>query len=275
MPELPELEVVCEVLNRRIGGQTIVNVELIQPGGGIVARDLTFTHFGNTLTGKRIEQIKRRGKFLLFTLSESLHLAVNEKLTGRLQLASPVEKRKAKTCLVLTLSGGGQLRYFDQKAMGQIYLTRDLARVPNLAELGPEPFDISLEDFRERLRPYRGEIKNILTHGEFVAGIGNAYADEILWAAHIHPYRKCTQLTAEEIDRLHAAMQTTLREAIAKVRAGMGDAIHVESRDFMAVHMKAGEPCPRCGARISVVNTNQRITNYCQTCQPGGLIKGM
>jgi formamidopyrimidine-DNA glycosylase len=275
MPELPELEVVCEVLQRRVTGQQITHVELIPPGSGIVARDLTFTHFGQAVTGKTIEGVVRRGKFLLFSLSEALFLALNEKLTGRLQLAAPAEKRKAKTHIVFGLSGGGELRYFDQKSMGQLYLTHDLSRVPDLAGLGPEPFDVSLDEFRARLKPYRGEIKSVLTRGEFVAGIGNAYADEILWAARIHPYRKRSQLTAEEVDRLHPAMQATLREAIDKVRAAMGEQIHVERRDFMAVHMKAGDPCPRCGTRISEVTANQRLTNYCLTCQPGGLIKGM
>jgi formamidopyrimidine-DNA glycosylase len=108
-----------------------------------------------------------------------------------------------------------------------------------------------------------------------VAGIGNAYADEILWTARLHPYRKKTQLTSEEIERLYHAMQTTLRDAIDKVNAEMGEAIHLKPRDFLAVHMKTGEPCPRCGTPISLVGANQRITNFCRTCQPGGLIKGM
>jgi formamidopyrimidine-DNA glycosylase len=159
--------------------------------------------------------------------------------------------------------------------MGQLYLTRDLAQVPDYAGMGPEALEISLDDFRARLRAYRGEIKGLLTRGEFVAGIGNAYADEILWAARVHPYRKRTQLTPEEIDRLHAAMRATLLDAIEKVRAEMGDDIHRKPRDFMAVHMKTGEPCPRCGTPISLVGANQRITNFCRACQPGGLIKGM
>jgi formamidopyrimidine-DNA glycosylase len=169
--------------------------------------------------------------------------------------------------------------------MGQLYLTRDLAQVPDYAGMGPEALEISLDDFRARLskmpgaprrvRAYRGEIKGLLTRSEFVAGIGNAYADEILWAARLHPYRRRTQLTPEEIDRLYEAMRATLLDAIEKVRAEMGDDIHRKPRDFMAVHMKTGEPCPRCGTPISLVGANQRITNFCRTCQPGGLIKGM
>jgi formamidopyrimidine-DNA glycosylase len=176
---------------------------------------------------------------------------------------------------VFTLADGRELRYVDQKQMGQLYLTRELEAIPEYAGLGPEPFDISLETFRARLKPFRGEIKGVLTRGEFVAGIGNAYADEILWAARLHPYRKRTQLTAEEIERLYLAMRTTLSEATDKVRLEMGEDIHLKPRDFIAVHMKTGEPCPRCGTAISLIGANQRITNFCRSCQPGGLIKGM
>jgi len=279
MPELPELEVVCEVLQRRVAGQTIAAVEVAPAGGPIVVRDLTRCGFEPLLTGATFTHIARRGKFLLFSLdtasAEPLYLVVNPKLTGRLQLATPGDRRLPKTHVVFTLSGGDQVRYVDQKRMGQVYLTRALDSIPDYAGLGPEPLTISLDEFRDRLRPLRGEIKGILTRGEFVAGIGNAYADEILWAARLHPYRKRTQLTPEEIDRLYAAMRATLLDAIETVRAAMGEAIHREPREFMAVHMKTGQPCPRCGTPISLVGANQRITNFCRTCQPGGLIKGM
>jgi formamidopyrimidine-DNA glycosylase len=277
MPELPELEVVRDVLRLRLVGQTISQVEVLPPGGPVVVRDLTHAGFGSALAGATVASVLRRGKFLIFSLGNppTLFLAINPKLIGRLQLSMPGGKRLPKTHVIFTLAEGGQLRYVDQKQMGQLYLTRDLQAVPDYAALGPEPFDVSLEQFRQRLGPYRGEIKGVLTRGEFIAGIGNAYADEILWAARVHPYRKRTQLSEEEIARLYAAMQATLREAVEKVRAEMGEEIHLKPRDFMAVHMKAGEPCPRCGTRISLVGANQRITNFCRSCQPGGLIKGM
>ena len=222
MPELPELEVVKEVLQRRVVGCAIESVQSIGGGSAIIVRSLAQQRLEEAVTGAQIAGINRRGKFLIFTLDPAvqdsrLFLALNPKLTGRLQLAQPTEKRMPKT----------------------------------------------------------HQIKGVLTRGEFIAGIGNAYADEILWAARLHPYRKRTALTGEEIDRLYAAMQSVLREAIEKVRVEMGDAIHREPRDFMAVHMKSGEPCPRCGTPISLVSANQRITNFCRTCQPGGLIKGM
>ncbi len=281
MPELPELEVVCEVLQRRVVGQTITCVEVFPPGGPIVVRDLTHAGFTEMLTGATFTHVVRRGKFLILSLTAintPICLVLNPKLTGRLQLAAPSDKRLPKTHVVFTLSDGGQLRYVDQKRMGQLYLTRDLAQVSDYAGMGPEALEISPNEFRIRLRAYRGEIKGLLTRGEFVSGIGNAYADETpggVWAARLHPYRKRVQLTPEEIDRLHAAMRATLLDAIEKVRAEMGENIHLEPRDFMNVHMKTGQPCPRCGAPISLVGANQRITNFCRTCQPGGLIEGM
>jgi formamidopyrimidine-DNA glycosylase len=280
MPELPELEVVKEFLRRRVVDQTIEGVQAIGGGSAILVRSLTQQRLEEAVTGARIEAIDRRGKFLIFTLDPSvqesrLFLAINLKLAGRLQLAQPAEKKLPKTHLIFSLSSGDQLRYVDQRTMGQLYLAADLAQVPDYAALGPEPFDVSLEEFRERLKPYRGEIKGVLTRGEFIAGIGNAYADEILWTAQVHPYRKRTELTGEEIERLYAAMRSVLRAAIEKIRVEIGEAIHREPREFMAVHMKSGKPCPRCGTPISVVSANQRITNFCRTCQPGGLIKGM
>ncbi|HVN54938.1 MAG TPA: DNA-formamidopyrimidine glycosylase family protein [Anaerolineaceae bacterium] len=275
MPELPELEVVCEVLQRRVVGQTIQAVSILPPGRAVVVRDLTGQSFQASLTGAAVLDVTRRGKFLLFAFDRPLTLALNPKLAGRLQLAAPAEKRRAKTHVVFSLSGGGQLRYLDPKLMGQLYLTTDLNTVPDYAGMGPEALEISPEDFRKRIKPCRGEIKGVLTRGDFVAGIGNAYADEILWEARLHPYRKRTQLTAEEIDRLYAAMRTTLLGAVEKVRQEMGERIEEEPRGFMAVHMKTSQPCPRCGTAISLVGANQRITNFCRACRPGGLIKGM
>ncbi len=269
-----------DVLQRRVGGCVIENVQTIGGGSAIIVRALTQQRLEEAVTGATINEVARRGKFLILALkpvvqASLLFLVFNFKLTGRLQLTQPKAKRLPKTHLIISLSSGEQLRYVDQRTMGQLYLAADPAQVPDYAGLGPEPFDVSLEEFRERLRPYRGEIKGVLTRGEFLAGIGNAYADEILWAARLHPYRKRTELTAEEIERLYESVQSVLREAIAQVRETMGEDIHLEPREFMAVHMKSGQPCPRCGTPISLVSANQRITNFCRTCQPGGLIKGM
>ena len=282
MPELPELDIVCEVLERRAIGREVTGIEIVQPGGAIVVRDLALASAGPLTTAsvdRCVESVKRRGKFLVFGLGDAYWMVINPKLSGRLQLAMPGDRRRKDTCLVVTLRGAGdepvELRYFDPKTMGQIYVVSDLAKVPEYAEMGPEALEISLQEFRERLRPFRGEIKGVLVRSAFVAGIGNAYADEILWAAQLHPYRKRTSLKADEVERLYQAMRDTLIEARDLVRAEMGDAIHLKPRDFMKVHMRAGQPCPRCGNVISEITANQRITDFCRTCQPGGLIKGL
>lgn len=270
MPELPDLEIVREVLAPRLAGRTITDVEVVRP---LVVRDLTCQGFAESLTGQTFTDVRRRGKMLLFPLQSGLTLAINCKLAGRLQYALPAERRLPKTHVVLRLSDGWDLRYSDRRTMGQVYLTASLDPIPGWAKMAPEPFDLTLEDFHERLRPYRGEVKGVLTRGRAVAGIGNAYADEICFAARIHPYRKRTSLADEEIARLYEAMQSVLRDAIATLRERVGTEIHHEVRDFLAVHGKGGEPCPICGGNISEIKAHGRVTNFCRTCQPGGLIQ--
>ena len=277
MPELPELEIVKEVLRRRVVGCRIRQVSFSGKGGPIVARDLIGAGFREGLQGAVIQAIERRGKFLIFGLDpRPRSLVVNPKLTGRLQLSPPGGKKAGPVHVTLKLEGVEQeLRYVDQKRMGQLYLTDELSRVPTFDQLGPEPLQDSMEAFGKRLRRFRGEIKGVLSREQFLAGIGNAYADEILWQARIHPYRKAASLTPAETEALYHAVRTVLLESIDKVREAMGEDIHLKPRDFFAVHMRGGEPCPRCGTRISDIRALQRITNFCRTCQPGGLIRGM
>lgn len=270
MPELPDLEIIREVLFPRLTGQTINDVEVVRP---LVVRDLTFQGFAETLAGQAFAGVRRRGKILLFPLQSGLTLAINCKLAGRLQYTLPAERRLPKTHVILNLSDGHELRYSDRKTMGQVYLTASLEAIPGWAKMGPEPFDMTLDGFHERLMLCRGEIKGILTRGGVVAGIGNAYADEICFAARIHPYRKRTSLTDEGIARLYEAMQSVLREAIATLRERVGTEIQREVRDFLAVHGQGGNPCPACGTTISEIKARGRVTNFCRTCQPGGLIR--
>jgi formamidopyrimidine-DNA glycosylase len=213
MPELPELEVVCEVLKQRVIGQSIVSVAVLPPGGPIVVRDLTNEGFEKTLVGKSFVEVKRRGKYLVFTMTPGnlpLYLVLNSKLTGRLQLTDAASKKMPKTHVIISLSGERQLRYVDQKRMGQLYLTHDLNAILDFAGMGPEPLEVSLEEFKARLKHHHGEIKGALTRGEFLAGIGNAYADEILWGAKLYPYRRISQLSSVDIEGLYSAMRETL-----------------------------------------------------------------
>ena len=176
MPELPELEVVRDVLQARINGRVVQHVTLSGRGGPIVTRDLTGGGFAETLSGKKIGEIRRRGKFLIFDLSAAnLHLVVNSKLTGRLQLADPGGKKAGPVHVTMHFSDPEEeLRYVDQKRMGQLYLTTDLAQIPTYSDMGPDALEISKQEFVTRLRRFRGEIKGVLTREKLVAGIGNS-----------------------------------------------------------------------------------------------------
>lgn len=277
MPELPELEIVAEVLSRRLLGRSIDEVRIDPRGGPIVLRNLLDGDPTEILAGAVLSAISRRGKYLLFDLDPGPRLmAINPKLSGRLQLCPPGAKKAGPVHLTFNFKDPAQeLRYVDQKKMGQVYLVTRLEDIPGFRQLGPEPLAISQEEFYKRIRSFRGEIKGVLTRGKLVAGIGNAYADEILWAAQIHPYRKRTALSEDDIGRLYQAMRKVLVDSISEVRERMAEDIHLKPRDFFAVHMRGGEPCPRCDTRVSSITANQRITNFCRTCQPGGLIRGM
>jgi formamidopyrimidine-DNA glycosylase len=157
--------------------------------------------------------------------------------------------------------------------MGKVYLRPsgvDRA-VPGLGEpdQGPDADDpgLTLEIWRERIRRHPGELKNMLRNQAFVAGIGNAYSDEILHAARLLPFRKRSSLAAEEVDALYAATRTTLAEAIAILRERVPPTFERQVRDFLAVHDKGGQPCPRCGTRITEVRAGGFITSFCRGCQ--------
>lgn len=270
MPELPDLEVTKEYLAAHVVGQTIAGVDHV---GAIVVRNLQGGAAASALIGRAIASVDRRGKFLLLGLDNRAWLAINFMLSGRLMHCPPQTRLAARTFLVLHLSGGRDLRYTDQAQMGKVYITAELEKIPTFAGQGPDALDptLTLGAFGQRLKRHPGEIKGILTNAEFVAGIGNAYADEILFAAGLYPFRKRPSLTADETERLYAAMRSLLPQAIETLRSRVGDNIHEEIRDFLRVHGKGGQPCPRCGAPISQVSANQRITNFCRACQPGAL----
>lgn len=240
-------------------------------------RDVAGLGLQSTLVDQSIDDVRRRGKFLIFDLDPSaMQLVINPKLAGRLLLCPPETARTKSVLFTLELTEPSeQLRYLDAKQMGQIYLTRELAAVPTFTRMGPEAFSVNRPTFTRRLRSFRGEIKGILTRERFLAGIGNAYADEILWQAQIHPYRKRPTLSLQEVDRLFEATRMTLLEAGHLAREQMGKAIDQKPREFHLVHLRGGQPCPRCGTTISEIRARRRITNFCRSCQPGGLVTGM
>ena len=273
MPELPDLEIIKDVLARRLVGQCIMEVVVLRP---LVVRvldpDATPESF---LVGRTVAEVSRRGKFVRFALSDGGWIAINAMLAGRLRYTPAAQRARVRDYVRIRFEDGGTLSYHDLKGMGKVYLTHELDEVPGYTDMGPDALDpgLTADGFLQRLRPFRGEIKGVLTRGEAVAGIGNAYADEILFEAGIYPFRKRSSLFREEQVRLYHAMRDVLVRAIDVLRERVGEQIEVEMRDFLAVHNKAGRPCPRCGHPISEVKVANRATNFCRSCQPGTLIR--
>ncbi len=250
----------------------------------------------SALAGQRLERFCRRGKFLWLEFERD-RLVINAMLTGRLQLAAGAAvKKPQKTMFVLRfgareqvpsdaaswtsgamwipdLKAEPELRYRDPTQMGKIYVLPSGVdrRVPGSAEtdLGPDADDptLTLEVWRARIRRHPGELKNLLRNQEFVAGIGNAYSDEILHAARLQPFRKRGTLALEEVDELYVATRATLLNAIAVLRERVPPTFEREVRDFLVVHNHGGEPCPRCGRRITQTEAGGFTTSYCRHCQ--------
>lgn len=270
MPELPDLEVIRERLAERVVGLQIVSADLLRP---IIVRDLTGGEVAD-LAGRSITSVGRRGKFLLLGLEGGATIAINPMLAGRIRHGPPLARDRKRDAFVLRLSDGAELRYNDTADMGKIYLARDLAAVPTFSEMGPEATDPALdfETFAVRTRRHSGEIKTMLTNQSFVAGIGNAYADEICWRARLYPFRRRPTLDQGELRLLFEAMGVTLTEAIGILRQRLPETLDVEIRDFLAVHGKPGQPCPRCDSSISEVTRERRATHFCRACQPGLMV---
>ena len=268
MPEIPDLEAIRAFFNARLPGQRVERAQQLIP---VVFR-VPKAEFAQVLEGNTFGQTERRGKFLLFGLESGHLLVINPMLTGRFQYVAPEEKQRAKTCMILALSNGRELRYVDERLMGKVYLApRDaLDLVPQFSEMGPDALspELTEEVFAQRLRRHPGQIKGILVNHRFVAGIGNAYADEVLWAARLHPYRKRPALSDEDVHRLYEAVRSVLAWAIPIVAERMReDLAYEERRDHLRVHRRGGQPCPVCGTRISEITAGGRITSFCRNCQ--------
>ena len=164
------------------------------------------------------------------------------------------------------------LAYSDPSHMGKVYLLPAGAnrRIPGLVppERGPDVDDpaLDLEAWRERIRPHKGELKPLLRNQAFVAGIGNAYSDEILFRARLSPLRRRATLAPEEVDELYSAARDVITEAIEVLRKRVPPTFDKQVRDFLAVHRRGGEPCPRCGSRLTEIGRSE-VTTYCRSCQ--------
>jgi formamidopyrimidine-DNA glycosylase len=290
VPELPDLTILAEAFDPALSGRPVVAASAPDP---LVMR-ATPAQLA-ALTGDVIRSVRRRGKFLAFVF-DTAEVWAAPMLTGRLALVAPRAARP-KGAVVLRFGprdpGTGstpaaawvdgaswlpaddaevEIRYLDPTRMGKLYLVGrgGEGQVPGMGarDIGPDADDpaLTLEVWRERIRRHPGELKPLLRNQGFVAGIGNAYSDEILWAARLSPFRRRSTLAAEEVDGLYEATRATLSEAVDVLRLRVAPTFEKQVRDHLKVHLRGGQACLRCGARISQVG-GREATSYCRTCQ--------
>ena len=265
MPEWPDLHVVHGRLERALAGRRITGVKVGDPVVIRATRPVEDLLFGRTFKG-----VRHRGKFMLFDL-DNVTIVVNPMLSGLFVLKRSEAAASKDTRLRLALDDGLELRYRDDTRMGKVYVLQGEAPealVPGFAEIGPDAPRISQAEFLERARRRGGEVRNLLQDQRVASGIGNAYADEILWEAQLHSKRTVRSLTPEEGGILYVAMQHVLARAVDEVEAGTPPELGVKVRAHMKVRGRYGTPCPRCGTSIRRTRKGDDETDYCPSCQP-------
>jgi formamidopyrimidine-DNA glycosylase len=274
MPELPELEALRIRLGPRLEGR-LITAATVNPKKGHMLR-YPVEDFANELPARRILSLSRRGKHLVFATElggggSERWLVINPMLGGRFQMVDGGTPMPATEVFTIRIEGRQELRYLDFRDMGRIYWVGDLVKeVPGWAEVGPEADSVpamGIDAFRKRLRRFRDELKDLLRNQEFLAGIGNAYSDEILFEARLLPLRRRASLKPADEEALFAAIPVVLSRAVEAILANPNYDESKQDRSFMAVHMKGGKTCPRCGHRISQLGSNREPLNFCRGCQ--------
>jgi formamidopyrimidine-DNA glycosylase len=263
MPELPDLLYILKSLREALLGRPVTAERVKEP---VVLR---YAVRGNLslLLGRKLADLGRRSHFLAFRF-EGLDLAVNPMLAGRFRLAGPGQKDEASLAFALGF-GDKELRYLDDKKMGKAYLigADDWGAIPGLQTGGVDILspEFTRERFVSLLKHRRDQVRAFLLDKKALDSLGNAYADEVLFAAGIHPKTWCRSLSHADAVRLHEAIVTVMKEAVAEV-ARRGEPIDVKVRDFLKVRMK--ETCPRCGGKIRVAGVKGMDAYFCPHCQP-------
>jgi formamidopyrimidine-DNA glycosylase len=272
MPELPEVETIKNELAPQVTGHCLIGVELFQPKA---VHEPSPEAFCQRLIGQEIMTLRRRGKYLLFQLSDGQTLILHLMMSGVLLLKDVSQGSEKHTSAIIRLDGDSDLHFVDQRRFGAMWLTEDENKV--IGKLGSEPLDASftpavLGNLSSRRRV---PIKVVLCDQHAITGIGNMYADEALFAARIHPLRKANTLSFDEIERLHRGIVKVLQGGIkhqgASINtyrrpAGGTGMAHLE---FQVAHRR-GEYCPNCGSPIQRVSLRGRGTYFCARCQPDG-----
>ena len=267
MPEWPDLHVVRDRLEKALVGREIV---LVRVGDPLVLRATRAVE--TFLAHQRFIAVRHRGKFLILDLDGG-RIVVNPMLAGIFELADAEAKLSRSTALSLVLDDRADLRYRDDKRMGKVHVLgpdEDLSEVHGFAELGPDvgTFDWSEADFASRARATRRELRNLLQDQTFLAGTGNAYADEILWEAKLHPKRRVGTLSDDEVSRLFRSLKEVIARGVRAVEEGLPPELGTKIRDHMRVRLRKGKPCPRCGTPIVKTRHGLDDMYLCPRCQP-------
>jgi formamidopyrimidine-DNA glycosylase len=272
VPELPDVAVYIEALERRLAGQPIQRVRLLSP---FVLR--TAVPPISSAEGKRILGIRRIGKRIVLALEGELFLVFHLMIAGRLRWLSPGAKPPGRITLAVLEFQDSALAFTeaDTKRRVSLHLVQGAAALAAFDAGGLEVFDADLPAFAHRLKSENHTLKRALTDPRLFSGIGNAYSDEILHRAKLSPIAMTSALSQEQIARLYEATHATLVEWIERLRreAGEGFPEKVTAfREGMAVHGKYGKPCPVCGAPVQRIVYAENETNYCARCQTGGRV---
>ncbi len=265
MPELPEVETIVRRLRGPLNGRTFTDVHV---GWERMVR-VSVAELEARLPGQRIEDINRRGKYLVFRLSRGDNLIIHLKMTGDLQVLAVDDPLHQHDRIIFGLDNGRQLRFRDPRKFGRVYLTADPALV--LGHLGPEPLDDLFieDDFLALFDRRSARIKPLLLNQEFIAGLGNIYADEALFLAGIRPQRQTDTLLEEDKRRLYRAIRQVLSMAIGLKGASLADEAYRggEYQQRFLVYGRGDQPCPRCGSPIRRIRMGQRSAHFCPECQ--------
>ncbi|WP_136054885.1 DNA-formamidopyrimidine glycosylase family protein [Microbacterium sp. K24] len=276
MPEMPEVQGLTAFLGGRAVGRTITRATV-----AAIAALKTYDPPISALQGAEITASARLGKFVVLSCGDDLHLVFHLAKAGWLRWyeALPttlIRPGKSPIALRIALDDGSgfDLTEAGTKKSLAVYVVRDVQEVPGIARLGPDPLDADFTRaaFAALLDDRRMQIKGLLRDQAVIAGIGNAYSDEILHAAKMSPYAIAGKLDDAEIDRLFAAMQQTLTEAVAEASGKPPADLKDAKRRGMQVHARRGETCPVCGDTVRSVFFADRSLEYCPTCQTGGKI---
>ena len=270
MPELPDIVVYLEALERRVLGETVRGVRIASPS---VLR--TYDPPYDEPVGSRVNSLQRVGKRIVFGLDHDLFMVIHLMVAGRLRWEPPGKPIPKKVGLAAIDFDPGSLILTEQgtKKRAGIWLTRGRDGVAELDRGGIEPLEIDAGGFAAALRKENRTLKRALTDPRIFSGIGNAYSDEILWSARLSPVKRTSQMTDVEVERLHRAVVESLNDWTQRLRDEVGEDWPTKVtafRDDMAVHGKFGVPCPRCGSKVQRIVYASNETNYCATCQTEG-----